>query len=316
MTSLSSEPEIASHKRPLRNWERVASVRSAPIRKLEPKKGALPFSPELLPIVNDARVKERGPSITYHLLGLKLLNYFSWTAQLEAEAVMPVCKAIGFNHLPWPVHPETALEALKIHTDEAHHTFFSEDIRHQAMALTGIRPANDRTPQFLTELARYHDGRDIRTKLLSLLMFVCVSETLISKSLITVPADLRVIEGVRLVIDDHAKDECRHHSFFSDVLPAVWQRFSLSERDIYGPMLATWLHVFLSPDYSNEERWLVTVGFSPEEASAIVHETHEAIDFPALCRDAGRPILTLLKKHGITAYAATYDAFAARRLIV
>jgi len=315
MAILPASSEIASRKRLFQNWENQASVRSAPIRVLRASEGSLPFAPELLPIVNDSRVKERGPGVGYFILALKLLNYLSWTALLEAEAVMPICKAIGFRNIPWPLHPETALEGLKIHTDEAHHTFFSEYTRHQAIILTGVRPGKDRSPLFMAELARSQAGRNRRARLLTLLMFVCVSETLISKSLMKIPADLRVIKGVRLMVDDHARDESRHRLFFSDILVSVWQRLSPRERDHYGPMLATWIEVFLSPDYANEAGWLEAAGFAPGESHAIVRETYEAIDYSAVCREAAGPMLLLLKKHGITDNSATYDAFAKRRLI-
>jgi hypothetical protein len=208
-----------------------------------------------------------------------------------------------------------ALDGLKIAVDEAHHALCVEDMTLQLTNITSIPPIREGEPRFLRQLALLTDNLPNRLKLLGCMGFACVSETLITSILTKVPADERVLQAIRDVVLDHARDEARHHVYFSDVMFRMWEQLPPEDRDIIGPLFAEWVKAFLHPDHVAELGWLEACGFSKHEAAAIVNETYEAYDQSKAYRDAAKPTISLMKKFGILDHARTNDAFAAAGLI-
>jgi len=302
-------------KRRLADWYTTATVRSVARRCLGDEDPGLPFSPELVPPMSHELVRNRDHAVRRMILGQKLHSYFRVTSHLELKAVLPACMMIGFKESPIRTTDELAHDGFKIAVDEAHHAYCAEDMKQQLTAITGIRPYRERQPAFLRELASRQASLDGKFKQLALLTFTSVSETLITSSLATVPADERVLQAIRDVIMDHARDEAKHHGYFSCFMETMWIQLAPGEKDVVGPWFAEFIGTFLSHDVQSELDWLEAAGFSSSEGRRIIAETYEATDLRKIYRQASKPTLSLMSKFGMLEHPATADALAAAGLL-
>ncbi|HUI13308.1 MAG TPA: diiron oxygenase [Xanthobacteraceae bacterium] len=299
----------------LADWSTAATVRSVAGRRLADKDRGLPFSPELVPLMNHELVRNRDDAVQRMILGQKLHSYFRFTTHLELKAVLPACTMIGLTESVVRTSAEFAHDGFKIAVDEAHHAYCAEDMKQQLTAITAIRPFRERPPAFLRALAVEQDSLDGKFRQLALLAFTCVSETLITSSLASVPADERVMRAIRDVILDHARDEAKHHLYFSCFMETMWAQLSLAEKDVVGPLFAKFIGTFLSHDTEAEMDWLEAAGFSAGDGKRIAAESYEAIDLRKVHRQASKPTITLMSRFGMLDHAATSDALAAAGLM-
>ena len=299
----------------LADWSTAATVRAVARRRLADKDRGLPFSPELVPLMSHALVRSRDDAVQRMILGQKLHSYFRFTTHLELKAVLPACTMIGLKESAIRTTDEFAHDGFKIAVDEAHHAYCAEDMKQQLTAITTIRPYRERPPAFLRMLAGERDALDGKFKQLALLAFTCVSETLITSSLANVPADERVIRAIRDVIMDHARDEAKHHGYFSCFMETMWAQFTVEERDVVGPLFAKFIGTFLSHDAEAESDWLEAAGFSGADRTRIVAESYEAIDLRKIHRQASKPTVALMNRFGMLDHPATTDALAAAGLV-
>lgn len=313
-----TSPRGASEDGPrwrLADWSTAATVRSVARRRLADKDRGLPFSPELVPLVSHELVRNRDDAVQRMILGQKLHSYFRFTTHLELKAVLPACTMIGLKESAIRTTDEFAHDGFKIAVDEAHHAYCAEDMKQQLTAITGIRSYLERPPAFLQALAGEQNLLDGKFRQLALLAFACVSETLITSSLANVPADERVIRAIRDVIMDHARDEAKHHGYFSCFMETMWAQFTVAERDVVGPLFAKFIGTFLSHDAAAESDWLEAAGFSAADRKRIVAESYEAIDLRKIHRQASKPTVTLMSRFGMLDHPATLDALAAAGLV-
>lgn len=298
----------------LADWSTAATVRSVARRRLADKDSGLPFSPELVPLMSHELVRNRGDAVQRMILGQKLHSYFRFTTHLELKAVLPACTMIGLKESVVRTSDEFAHDGFKIAVDEAHHAYCAEDMKQQLTAITAIRPYRERPPAFLRALASEQNGLDGKFKELALLAFTCVSETLITSSLTNVPADERVIRAIRDVILDHARDEAKHHLYFSCFMETMWDQLTVAEKDIVGPLFAKFIGTFLRHDAEAETDWLEAADFNGVDRKRIVAESYEAIDLRRIHRHASKPTVMLMSRFGMLDHAATADALAAAGL--
>jgi hypothetical protein len=306
--------EADAYQSRLAEWSSTASVRATAIRRLDDGDDGLPFSPELVPCVSHELVRKRDHAAQM-ILSQKLHSYFRFTSHLELKAVLPSCMMIAFKETPIVTSDEFAHDGFKIAVDEAHHAYCAEDMKKQLIEITGVRPHRERPPVFLHRLQIRQDSLHGRFRQLALLVFSCVSETLITSSLTTVPSDARVLQAIRDVIMDHACDEARHHRYFSHFMHQLWAQLSADEKDIVGPLFAEFIEVFLSRDAVTELDWLEAAGFSNLEAKRIVDESYEAADVRQMYRKASKPTIMLMEKFGMLDHPATADALASAGII-
>jgi P-aminobenzoate N-oxygenase AurF len=285
------------------------------MRRAEVDVALLPFAPDLVPLMDHELVRERDPGSRNIILGQKLHSYKRFTAHLELRAVIPACSMLGLNRGPIDIEPQASLDALKIATDEAHHAYCAEDLKRQLTEIIGIPPHVDRDPEFLARMAAELDVLPPDMKDLGVLTFACVSETLITSSLTQIPTDLRVLPAVRAVILDHARDEAKHHAYFSYIMDRMWGQLTPGEKDVVGPLFATFILAFLSPDLVVELDWLEAGGFERAEAKRIIEETVSSHDYPGTYRDASKPTIDLMTRFGMLEHAATRDALSSAGLI-
>ncbi len=299
----------------LADWSTAATVRSVARRRLADKDRGLPFSPELVPLLSHELVRNRDDAVQRIILGQKLHSYFRFTTHLELKAVLPACTMIGLKESAIRTTDEFAHDGFKIAVDEAHHAYCAEDMKQQLTAITDIRSYRERPPAFLRTLAGEQDALDGKFKQLALFAFTCVSETLITSSLANVPADERVIRAIRDVIMDHARDEAKHHGYFSCFMETMWAQLTVAERDAVGPLFVKFIGTFLSHDAEAESDWLEAAGFDGADRKRIVAESYKAIDLRKIHRQASKPTVTLMSRFGMLDHPATFDALAAAGLV-
>jgi hypothetical protein len=304
----------ANHN-PLANWEDLASVLKAPTRYLHAAPDGLPFSEHLVPLMQHPEVIRRGDQVKFAILGQRLHSYNRFTSVLELCEVIPACADLALGNVPFSISGQAELGALKIAVDEADHARRAEQMTADLARLSGVQPAPYRKPKFLCTQKQGQQHPDRKWRSMSRLSFVCISETLITGILSKVPQDEAVIPEVRAIIADHARDEARHHNFFSDLMVEIWSQLPDDDRDVFGPMLVNSIITFLSPDHMAEADWLIASGFNQAEADRIVMDTQDSSDIADGLRKSSRPTLYQMKKSGILNHQPTLDALGAQGLI-
>ncbi len=299
----------------LSDWDTRASVRTQAVRKLDTKEG-YPFSPDLVPYLGHALVRERGEQVKREILAHKFYDFSRFTVELETIAVVPVSLSIGRNELPFEFSTEAALGGLKIAVDEAHHALQASLTLSEMVEAIGVMPlAHKPEHRFFTTLRHQKHDRSTREKALLDLQAVCVSETLITGALRKVPTDNQVMRTVREVTLDHARDEAKHHAYYSEVVREFWYKLSVAEQDFFGPKFAKWIAAFIDPDPVTQAHWLIACGFETQIAIQIVNETLEDLNSVQLRKNSAKPTISLLKRYGILDHAATADSLHEAGLI-
>jgi hypothetical protein len=206
-------------------------------------------------------------------------------------------------------------DAYKICTDESWHAQFSDDLQRQLVALTGTPAALPAEPQFMRRLRDARARADPEIEPLVPLLFTIVSETLISAILAGIPQDPRILTAVRELVADHARDEGRHHAYFSALFAHVWPALSPRRKTLAGPLLAEFVVAFLEPDRDALASILRAAGLERCEAQEVISESHPPAAVAATIRTAATSSLRLFARHDVFADPATTEAFAARGLL-
>lgn len=263
------------YRSPFAAWDERASVRCAPRRQLieAPASGGPPlFSPSLVPAIHHPIVARRGPEARNDLIARHALRYLDFTAKLEHLVVNKTVLSIAHGACGTDVPDEMRLDAFRIYCDEGYHAFFSADLMHQIQIRTGIRPTG-KTPFFLTAFSEICERLSSEQRPLAEMLFVIVSETLITASLAEASRKNDMDPGLRASLEDHASDEGRHHVYFAAYLPRLWDQLSASERTLAASLLPDLLRAFLHPDLGALETDLKTVGLSASDAEQVLAET-------------------------------------------
>ena len=303
--------------RKLQNWDTKASVRVKPRRMLHDEEalGHVYFSPELVPIAQHPEVVALGPEAVRAMQVQHLYRYLDFTTQLELEVVNTACRDIALGKIRARFPDVMREDAFKLCTDEAHHAYFSDDMKRQVAAATGIRPAELDTPRFLHRLRLLQSGLPAGLRPMAELLFTVVSETLISSILCEIPKDRRVVSAVRHIVADHAEDEGRHSAYFSQLFGYVWPQLSASEQVALGRHLPHYVLAFLSPDHAAIRRSLDILPLDQATIERVVGETYPASEVVASAREAAVVTMRLFEYQGLLDNPAIRDEFAGQGLI-
>jgi len=276
------ELAAADYRSPFRSWYEKSTVRSQPRRMLSAGKPAPHFfSPDLVPVARHSLVRALPPAQFRNLLVQHLYRYLDFTARLEHVVVNRTVLGIAHDTLGLRLPEPMRLDAFKIYCDEAYHALFSADLIIQVRDATGVRPALPREPFFLHRLAAVRQDADERTRPLVDLMFVIISETLISATLAEVPDDPEVAGAVREVLRDHLGDEGRHHRYFALFLRQLWGQLDAGDRRAAALLVPALVDCFLRPDEAAVHGDLRATGLSPADCEQVVAEVFP----PDLVRD-------------------------------
>ncbi|WP_282202949.1 diiron oxygenase [Kitasatospora fiedleri] len=262
------------YRSPFGSWYERSSVRAAPRREVEVRPGADRFfSPELVPVAGHPLVAALPPERFDRLLLHHLYRYLDFTEKLETLVVNRTAVGIAQGSVGVTVPEAMRFDAYKIYCDEAYHALFSADLARQAHRVSGVAPVLPAEPYFLRRLrALIEDGNQDIAPLVELL-FVIVSETLISASLSEVPDDPKVVPAVRESIRDHALDEGRHHAYFAAFLRHLWAELDPAERHRAALLVPDLVHAFLQPDRAAMHAELGRHGLTGDQARQVVAET-------------------------------------------
>jgi hypothetical protein len=104
------------------------------------------------------------------------------------------------------------------------------------------------------------------------MMFVIVSETLITGTLCAVPDDPRVVLAVTETVRDHAVDEGRHHAYFANFLRYFWAELDQDQRRTAALAVPDLLFAFLEPDEPAMRAELRSYGLSEGDAREVIFD--------------------------------------------
>jgi hypothetical protein len=298
------------------NWDSRASVRTRPVRLLDPTEGGrLYFPPELAPEVTHPTVTALGPATAQLVLLHRLYGYMNFTSELEASTVIPVATSIARGRGGFGAPPQMRSDAFKIVTDEAWHAQFSDGLTGQLETRTGVPPL-DHVPAFQSRLDRLlaeEVAPDLR-RAASVLIAIC-SETLISSLLATLPNDTRLPKAVSATVRDHAEDEGRHHAYFRSVLVRFWPELTPGEQRALGPLLPDVIRAFLEPDHAYIRQCLTAAGLSWDDAMHVVRESYSQATQRDSCARAARSTTRYMIEAGALRDAHTRERFLASGLL-
>jgi hypothetical protein len=286
----------------LPNWDTKASVRVKPRRLVfqeEEAMGKVYFSPELVPIGQHPLVRQFGSEATRELQVRHLYRYLDFTTQLELEVINSVAKDIALEKLGLDLPDVMREDAFKLCTDEAHYAYFSDDIKRQVVAATGLEPARLGAPVFLRHLRAIQKTLPSEITRLSELLFTVVSETIISSILFQLPKDERVVSAVRQSVADHAEDEGRHSAYFSQFFSYLWPQLPEAHRTVLGPLLPHFILAFLQPDHDAIWRSLSHLPLEHDQIETVIAETYPRSQVVADAKGAASVTLRLLAHRGV-----------------
>ncbi|MCH9683979.1 MAG: diiron oxygenase [Deltaproteobacteria bacterium] len=300
----------------MRHWRRHATLHTTPRRVLEPVEGAatLYYSRDLTPIAAHPLIETLGPAAGHALLVQELYAHLEFTAHLEHRVVTQVAWELGIGRmLPWQ-QVGHRLDANKIYVDEAYHSMVAVDFGQQVHAHSLVAPCVPAEPVFLDRLRTICDRApaalvpDIR------LLFVVISETLITETLRQIYTDAEVLPCVRAVIRDHAKDEAVHRAYFSRLFTRWWPRLPVAEQQRLGAYIPQLIECYFAIDVPTSRARLLEVGLDGCQAQAVIEESLSEHAHRERLATATEGTLRLFRELGVFEHAQIHDAFERRGL--
>ena len=162
---------------------------------------------------------------------------------------------------------------------------------------------------FLFKLEKIQAAVPADLKPTTRLFIVILFETLISLILHQIPRDEQVMTAVRQSVSDHADDEARHHSYFSNYLDIIWPQVTKEQRAIIGPLLPHFIIKSLEPHYETIKQRLAKFDLTHDEIEQIVAESYPYSKVIAGLRKTARVTLSILERNGIYEDPKTLEAF-------
>lgn len=261
---------------PFRTWYERSSVRSAERRELTPPApDQTLFSPDLVPLASHpliAGLRDERADLYREVIVRHLYRYLDFTAKLEHLVVNRTVLGIAHGTIGIRLPDAMRLDAYKIYCDEAYHALFSADLARQVKDLTGVRAELPREPYFVTRLERFLEESPDDLRALTEILFVIVSETLISAQLSEMSSDQRVAPAVRETVRDHALDEGRHHAYFAIFLRHLWGQLTPATRKRAALQVPRLIRIFVDPDIPSVENEIIGYGLSRDAAKQVVGE--------------------------------------------
>lgn len=303
----------------MRQWDKKASVRAKPRRVVmreEEERGRLYFAPELVPIADHPIVRGLGAGAVREMQVRHLYRYLDFTTLLELDVIGSVSREIALGRIGFTMPDVVRAEAFQLCTDEAHHAYFSDDVKRQVEAATGIASEPLATPKFLQALRSIQRGLTPEASALGEMLFTVVSETLISSILSDIPKDPRVVTAVREIVADHAEDEGRHSAYFSQFFRLLWPQMSDRQKAEVGPLLPHFILAFLRPDDDAIRRSLAQLPLERDQVETVLADTYPRDVVLANARDSAAVTLRLLEHQGVLDDPRIGDEFRACGLIL
>jgi hypothetical protein len=201
------------------------------------------------------------------------------------------------------------LDAYKIYCDEAYHALYSFDVIQQLETASGVRALPYDFSPVLEALDAVSDRvmphRDTLPKLLQVVVF----ETLVTAILLDVPKDRTIVSLVRDTVQDHAKDEGKHHAYFSDVFRELWAGLDRPLRGEVARCLPRLITRSLAPDLRPVRANLLASGLTEERVSEVVADVYHPDVLRETARQQARQSVRLFRSVGVLDLPEGLDAF-------
>ncbi|WP_405497574.1 diiron oxygenase [Streptomyces sp. NBC_00096] len=273
------------------------------------------FPAELVPVARHPLVRALPDAVRREVIVQHLYRYLDFTAKLEHLVVNRTALGISQGTVGLELPAEMRLDALKIYVDEGYHALMSVDLLQQISGGTGIAPRLPGEPFFLTRLAALREASPAPMRPLLEILFVIVSETLISGSLSAVPQEGAVLPEVRATIRDHALDEGRHHTYFAIMLRYLWGALDPATRGWAARQVPQLIHCFLAPDLPALRAELRRYGMPADAAEQVLAEVYDPRTVDAFVRSAAQQTVRHFASLGVLEDPRVREAFLAAGLL-
>lgn len=289
---------LQRYRSPFANWDCESWVRAKPHRVMKFTDELDYFSRSASNLFLHPVVQDAPEYVQQALLVEELYYYLNFTVQLELGIVCNACAAIAGPDFPVHLPDDMKQDALKIFVDEGGHAEMSQRLRVAVQKHTLQKPLSDHCELLdRLNLVQSRVGNDLR--FLARIMFVAVSETLITQSLAMLPRDNRVQLPVREITQDHAEDEALHHAYFRTLFSCVWLRITDEQRLRLSALMPEMVLSFLLPGLgrltSALSKFPDDIPYAEKVSAAILAD--EAFRKRLLV--AARPALTMMKDTGV-----------------
>ena len=175
----------------------------------------------------------------------------------------------------WSLPEELRLDAHRIYTDKAYHALFSFELMSNITKNEEIRQhCQARSPAFLERLHKITNGEVPEKRAVWELFFAIVSEMLITSTLRDARDHPKIDNGIILMIDDHARDEARHHVFYKRIFEIVWPQLSRDNKELVVQSLPMLILAYTMPDESAIKSELLSIGLSCDQSEEIYSDTY------------------------------------------
>jgi hypothetical protein len=298
---------------PFGDWYDAAGVRAGLRRVLrdETDQGKVYFPRALVPYLDHEAVSDLPPGAQHELTVRHLYQFLIATTHLETRVVNRGAELIANNRIGVDVPVGIRMDAFKVYCDEGYHALYSLDLAEQVAATTGIPVPDWDFGGFVRRLdataERLMPGETVLAQLLQVVVF----ETLITAVLNELPNDPTVVTTVRDLTRDHARDEGRHHRFFSGFFHHLWGQLGRDERVRAARALPPLIEDCLRWDVGPVRASLRLAGLAPDRIDAVVEDCYGqeqigpvAVATVRMCRSAG--VLDL---------PGAWEAFAGKGLV-
>ncbi|MFJ8011414.1 diiron oxygenase [Streptomyces sp. NPDC096339] len=267
---------MSSAPSPLDRWYETAGVRGG-VRRIfhaETEQGRVFFPHSLVAHLDHPEVKALAPERIREISVRHLYQFLHSTTHLETRVVNGAAEPVANGNTGMHFPSALRMDAFKVYCDEGYHALYSLDLADQIAAVTGIEVPDVDYGGFVTALQ--DSGRRLLPEdpLLAGQLQAVVFETLITAVLNEVPQDPTVVSTVRDLMRDHAKDEGRHHRFFSAFFLELWARLDRPRRILAARALPAMIRAALDWDVEPVRVSLRLAGLDEDRIEAVITDCY------------------------------------------
>ncbi|WP_412460974.1 diiron oxygenase [Pseudomonas sp. SC11] len=232
------------------NWVTSSSVRSRPYTYLLSSQDLQETNPDrwfpssMAPMLEHPLVTSLPLPERLRIHQTHLIYFLDYTTDLEITHINEAVKLITHGELKHCFSSEQHQIALKIYTDEGYHAFFSREISDQLKRHLNLN-RNESTR--LKNLSILRSSTSKRRRALACFLIAFVSETLITKELLSLTRDA-LIPSIFYMLRDHLRDEDKHSVYFSECFQQLWSTLSKPERAFASVFLLKVILTFSNTD--------------------------------------------------------------------
>ncbi|MFD7658780.1 diiron oxygenase [Actinosynnema sp. NPDC059797] len=296
-------------------WYERAGVRTDPHRTFcaEVESGLTAFPLKLIPHLAHPLTEKLPEEERDAVVTRRFYEYMNFVANLEAKVVNRGTLVVAFDQAGLGIDRQLRLDAWKIYCDEAHHAHTSFDMVDQVERATGVPGLPYSFDHTLDRLDG--SGRALHPQTAQLLQVV-VFETVVTSLLEDIPNDETVAGTIREVVADHARDERRHHAFYTRFFDFLWGVMDEDTRARSARCLPGIITACLSPDIPAIRRSLLATSLTPGEVEQVIGETYTAASVQADLRASARHTLKMFYDHDVLEVPGAREDFATAGLLL